>query len=63
MTDFRPDQNLGLVALKSAWPDRDEQDKPDWIVTGVDDGGVRIRPLVWDDLIEWVERQCRGDVR
>lgn len=60
---FDPSQNLTLVALKLAWPDRDDRDRPDYVVTAMeDDGSVRIRPLVWDDLIEWVERQCRGSV-
>ena len=61
---FDPSKNLGLEALRRAWPHRDDRDKPDYVVEGVgDDGGVRVRPLTWEDLINWVERACEGDVR
>jgi len=60
---FDPSKNLMLQSLRSAWPERDDRDRPDYVVEAVgDDGSVRIRPLVWADLIEWVERNVEGDV-
>ena len=54
---FDPSTNVGIVALRHAWPDRSDLDRPDWIVTAIgDDGAVQVRPLTFDDLVAWVER-------
>ena len=56
-------KNLTLEALRRAYPERDERDRPDWIAESVDDNGsVRVRPLVWADLISWIERKVEGEV-
>ncbi len=54
---FDPSKNLVLVALRLAWPDRDDRDRPDYIAEAVgDDGSVTIRPLTLADIATWVER-------
>jgi len=56
---FDPSKNLVLVALRLAWPDRDDRDRPDWLTETVnDDGSIVVRPLTITDVLEWVERGC-----
>ena len=56
-------KNLFLESLRRAYPERDERDRPDWIAESVDDNGsVRVRPLTFDDIVAWCERETRGMV-
>lgn len=60
---YDPSANLTLRALKAAWPDRDDRDRPDYIADRIDaDGTVYVRPVSLTDVLDWVERETRGDV-
>jgi len=54
---------LYLEALKRAYMDRDEADRPAYITEGITpDGTIRARPLTMLDILDYVERECRGEV-
>jgi hypothetical protein len=63
---FRPELNFGLAALRAAWPHRDNDDRPDdtsRIVKHItDEGTVQWRVLTWEDFLDLVEQESRGDV-
>jgi hypothetical protein len=63
VTDISADGWDFLQKLRDRYAERGEQDRPDYLVHAVgDDGSVQIRPLTWDDIVAWANRECRGEV-
>jgi hypothetical protein len=63
MTPLTISERIRLQGVKARFSERSERDQPDFLVTAVgDDGSVQIRPLTFDDLVTWCERQMIGEV-
>ena len=59
-------KNLYLEALRRAYPERDERDRPEFtVITDFVDGDgmvTRVRELTWEEALAGLVRDCRGDV-
>jgi hypothetical protein len=63
---LNPQENLTLRALRESWPNRSYLDKPDprdrKFAGWTDDERPKWRASTWEDVLEAIEHDVRGDV-
>ena len=62
MDEFSDSQLRDFLDLRLAYALRGERDRADVIGVRFEDGELIVRPLVWDDLVAWIDRKMVGEV-
>ena len=62
MDEFSDAQLRDFLDLRLAYALRGERDRADVIGVRFEDGELIVRPLVWDDLVAWIDRKMVGEV-